>query len=169
MSKPAENIRSFVNLSHIDRMTAPPPPAQPDLPFPQPAADDVIPGPRISLRYGSAATEICISKQEWRRTDGLPEHRFHYQNRWRSIHDWTDEDCLVGKRAKLKKGPHKGLTGVISWDPDDEGFLAITNEVNGRLHVWCGPKDFMVLPDAVNLNPFEQAIAAHLGASDAPD
>lgn len=150
-TKPAENIRSFVDLSHIDRMSAPPQPKQTDLPFPEAPADDVIEGPRIPARYGSYATEIWVSKRLWRRTDGLPEARFHYQNRWHSITDYTDEDCVVGKRVSVNNAwiaPYIGLAGLT-----EDGHLSIDGH-----ETLLTARHVTVLEDDVHLNPFERAI-----------
>ena len=87
-----ENIRSTLDLRHLDRMSREPesPPAElPLLPEIDPA--DLKEGPRIPLRYGSAPTEIWISRHLWRRTDGLPEHVWHYQNRWRPLSELAGE------------------------------------------------------------------------------
>lgn len=155
-TKPAEDINSFVDLSHIRRMSAPPPPAQPDLPFPQRDRAQIIEGPRVRLRYGSAATEVDMAALEWRRTDGLPEHEYHFQNRWRSIHNWRDTDCIVGKRVQLLGTDYIGIA-----EEDDEGFLQFADEDDGTFHTCLQAEDLTILQDDVNLNPFEAAIAAH--------
>jgi hypothetical protein len=151
-TKPAENIRSFIDLSHIDRMTAPPPPAQPDLAFPDICEpDDIIPGPRIPLRYGSAATEISISRRMWRRTDR--GDRFTYQGRWRSIEDWSDMDCIDGKLVRLNG---KSVIGVAV--VDDEGFISVDQPNSDLVWSWLSPADLTVLQDHKHLNIFERAL-----------
>jgi hypothetical protein len=150
-TKPAENIRSFIDLSHIDRMTAPPAPVQPDLAFPDAPAEDVIPGPRIPLRYGSAATEIWVSKRMWRRTDR--GDRFSYQGRWRSIDDYSETDCIDGKLVRVNG---KSVIGVAV--VDDEGFISVDKPGTDIVWTWLSPADLTVLQDHKHLNMFEQAL-----------
>lgn len=151
-------IESFVNLSHINRLINPDTTAQPGLPFPQPDPADLIEGPRIRLRYGSAATQIWVSQRKWRRTDGLPEHEHHYQNRWREIEDWRDSDNLIGKRVWVMR--HADLYGVV--EEDEDGHLLVTDEDDG-VTVWVQPEDVSVQQDDVHLNPFEKTIKEHAG------
>ncbi|AXQ68831.1 hypothetical protein HOU00_gp294 [Caulobacter phage CcrPW] len=124
---------------------------QAELPFPDHDPADIIEGPRIALRYGSAATQICVSARMWRRTD--VGDRFTYRGRWRSVDDYTDEDCVAGKwvRVKWRDGYREGLATM-----DEEGFIL----VNG---IPYHAKNVEVIPDPAYLNMFERAIAAHRG------
>lgn len=133
---------------------------QPDLPFPKPDPADLIDGPRVPLRYGSAATQIWVSKRQWRRSDGLPGHEYHYQNRWRTFDDYTDTDNVEGKRARVKGTEDVGIVVV-----DDEGFLSLEDE-NGVVVHWCllQVEDVEVIPDETRLNKFERALKEHLGS-----
>lgn len=138
----------------LQRMVNPETPAaQPDLPFPRPT--NLIEGPRIPLRYGSAATEISIDTLEWRRTDC--GDRFTYQGRWRSIHDYRESDCCVGKLVRLKRSGHIGVCYE-----DDEGFLSIASRSGVQTGFTYRVEDIDVLDDPAYLNMFERAIAAHL-------
>jgi hypothetical protein len=148
--KSPENIRSTMDLRHIDRMSAPPEPVQADLPFPD--LVDLIEGPRIPLRYGSAATEISVSKRMWRRKgEGL----FSFHGRWRSINDYREADCIAGKWVRSKE---YGVEGVASLD--DEGFITITVAVAGgaAMYPWGSPDNVEVIETAEHLNAFEIAI-----------
>lgn len=150
-TKPAENIRSFVDLSHIDRLSRGPEPQPPELPFPEPDAADLIDGPRIALRYGSAATQICISTRMWRRTDGLPETRWHFQNRWRSIRDYSEEACVVGKLVVVNNAwnpPYQGVAGET-----DDGHLSIDGH-----ETFLTAAHVTVIETVEHLNLFEQAL-----------
>lgn len=126
---------------------------QPSLPFPDFDPADIIEGPRIPLRYGSAATEICVGARMWRRTDC--GDRFTYQGRWRSIADYTDEDCVAGKwvRVKWRDGFREGLASM-----DEEGFILVGG-------IPYHAKEVEVMPDPTCLNMFERAIAAHRSAA----
>lgn len=150
-TKPAENIRSFIDLSHIDRMTAPPAPVQPDLAFPDVDPADIIVGPRISLRYGSAATEISVSQRMWRRTDR--GDRFTYQGRWRSISDYTEMDCVDGKLVQVKGEDVIGVAVV-----DDEGFISVAKPHTDIVWTFLTVEHVEVVEDGIHLNQFEQAL-----------
>lgn len=129
---------------------------QPDLPFP-PRCDPAynIPGPRYPLLYGSAATEINLDQMMWRRTDGLPEAEYHYQNRWRPIVDETDEFCLCGKRVLFH-----GKIGTTF--EDDDRTLSVL--LDGDKHPWgdVRARDLTVVYDPAYPNAFEAVIAKHL-------
>jgi hypothetical protein len=138
--------------AYIQRLIDGPAPLPQELPFPDAPRDDVIPGPRISARYGSYATEIWVSKRMWRRTDGLPEHRFHYQNRWRRMDDYTDIDNVIGKLVSVRNAwnpPYRGVAGET-----DEGYVSI----DGR-DTFLTAAHLDVLPSDTHLSRFEQAIA----------
>lgn len=137
----------------LDRMINPEPPTvQEDLPFPRPT--NLIEGPRIPLRYGSAATEISIDTLEWRRTDR--GDRFTYQGRWRSVHDYREADCCVGKLVRVKRSGHIGVCYE-----DEEGFLSIASRDGVKTGYTYRVQDIDVLDDPAYLNMFERAIAAH--------
>lgn len=152
-------LESFVDLAHIRRMTHPDTTVQPDLAFGGEAPDgDRIDGPRISLRYGSAATEIWVSKRQWRRID-RGDH-FSYQGRWRSIDDWTESDNCLGKLALIKGTDNIGIV-----TEDEDGFLMVDDLDDPK----CGgmasdPSELRVIPHPDYLNRFEQAIKDHLSA-----
>jgi hypothetical protein len=152
-------IESVVDLGHIRRMTDPDTTTQPDLAFGVEAPDgDKIEGPRISLRYGSAATEIWVSKRLWRRTDrGDP---FSYLGRWRSIDDFREAENCVGKLALVRGSD---AIGVVT--EDEDGFLEVDDVEEPK----CGggmmqPGELRIIPHPDHLNRFEQAIKAHLSA-----
>lgn len=148
--KSPENIRSTLDLSHIDRMTAPAAPVQPDLPFPD--LVDLIDGPRIALRYGSAATEISISKRMWRRKgEGL----FSFHGRWRSINDYREADCISGKWVRSKEYDVEGVASL-----DSDGFITVTVPCAGGIatYPWGSPDTVEVIETAEHLNAFEIAI-----------
>lgn len=149
-------IESFVDLAHIRRVTDPDPTTQPDLAFGMEAPDgDRIEGPRISLRYGSAATEIWVSKRQWRRTDrGDP---LSYHGRWRSIDDWRDAENCIGKLA-LVKGTDN--IGVVS--EDEDGFLEVDDLDDPKCGGMANPDELRVIPHPDYLNRFERAIKDHL-------
>lgn len=128
---------------------------QPDLPFPQPAPVDIIDGPRISLRYGSAPTEIWVSGRKWRRTDRGDV--FSYQGRWRAIDDYRETDNLVGKLGEANYAG-RVLRGVLA--EDEDGFLGFV--VPEGVAGWLRPENITVIDDPQHLNKFERAIAAHL-------
>lgn len=140
-------VREPITHTHLDRLSRPREPAPPELPFPD--ISDGIPGPRISARYGSWPTEVSPSTRKWRRTDGLPEARWTYQNRWRAIDDWTCIDCLIGKFVEAKSG-ERGECGK-----DDEGFITIDGD-----ETFLSPQDVRVIDSPTHLNRFETAIVS---------
>ncbi|UTC28855.1 hypothetical protein MARCHEWKA_03430 [Brevundimonas phage vB_BpoS-Marchewka] len=127
--------------------------SQSDLPLlPDHQRDDVVPGPRIPARYGSYATSLRRSTREWRvleRGDPLT-----WSGRWRSVDDYTDPDCLVGKYARAGS-----LHGVIAY-AEDEGYVL---EIDGyAVH----PEDVTVFENAVHFNAFQRALRLYDTAGD---
>ncbi|USN14021.1 hypothetical protein PAPPERLAPAPP_03490 [Brevundimonas phage vB_BpoS-Papperlapapp] len=119
--------------------------SQSDLPLlPEHQRDDVVPGPRIPARYGSYSTSLRRSTREWRvleRGDPLT-----WSGRWRSVDDYTDADCLVGKYARSG-----ALQGVVAYAKDEGAIL----EIDGYP---VRPEDLTVIENAVHLNDFQRAL-----------
>jgi hypothetical protein len=153
------SIAASTDLRHLRRLSSPSEPAPAELPFPDAPSSELVEGPRIPLRHGSAPTEVWITRKLWRRTDGLPEDRWHYQNRWRNVEDWTDPDCLSGKWARIINPFGYGAEGVLSLVDEQSDELLLTTS-DGNEHPFLHPAHVEVLQDSVHLNAFEQAIAA---------
>lgn len=118
----------------------------PELPLLAPhERDDVVPGPRVPARYGFYATSIRRSTREWR----ILEHGdpLSWAGRWRSIDDYTDADCMVGKWGRTDFGE-----GVIRyWDEDLDYVLSI----DGTPFL---EKEVTVVEDDVHLNAFQRTM-----------
>ncbi len=139
----------------LNRMTEPQP-VQGELALPpEVEPDDLIQGPRISLRYGTAPTEIWVSARKWRTMHHVP-------GRWKSITDYRDDDCLIGKLVKVNPGTPDELVGVV-WECDD--FEGTAFEVRGIVtrtgwkgNVYPTWRNLEVIEDGIHLNAFEQAL-----------
>lgn len=120
--------------------------SQPDLPLePEHQRDDVVPGPRVPARYGSYATSIRRSTRQWRILEqGDP---LTWSGRWRSVDDYTDADCMVGKWGRTDFGE-----GAIRyWDEDQDYVLSI----DGVPYL---EKEVAVVEDDVHFNAFQRTM-----------
>lgn len=120
-------------------------PSEPEPPLLEPhTRDDVVPGPRVPARYGSYATSIRRSTRQWRvleRGDPLS-----WGGRWRSVDDYSDVDCLVGKWARAG-----ALEGRIVRSEDELFEL----EINGYP---VRPEDVTVVEDDRHFNAFQRTL-----------
>ena len=119
--------------------------SQADLPLlPDHQRDDVVPGPRVPARYGSYATSLRRSTREWRILEqGDP---LTWSGRWRSVDDYTEVDCLVGKWGGVGR-----FEGVIKHSRDEGHAL----EIDGYPVL---PHEIDVTEDGVHLNAFQRAL-----------
>jgi len=137
----------------LQRMVAGPEPVQPELPLPpQHDPANIIPGPRIRLRYGSAATEICTRCRVWRDTR-VPSER------WRSVSDYRHIDNVIGKLVEVKNAFNPPYRGVAGESDDDGGGLTIDGK-----ETFLSLSHVTVVSSDEHLNAFEQALKEHADA-----
>lgn len=84
-----ENIRSKLDLSHLDRMSRPPEEPHPELPlWPEIEPSELVEGPRMPLRYGSAPITIWWKQGKWKRAD---IHYPSFGSKWRPLSEMEIE------------------------------------------------------------------------------
>jgi hypothetical protein len=147
LSQRPEPIAAAPGPTFLERMCNPPPQRVVVEALPDP---NIIPGPRIPLRHGSAATQIDVAGRRWRRE--------YHDTQWYAVDDYSLSNCVVDKLVRVIG--HDLLTGIAVMD--DEGFFGI-NRDGVFIDSWWLPQHFEVLASSDHLNPFEQAIADHLG------
>lgn len=116
-----------------------------------------IPGPRIPLRFGSAATEIHVERREWRTVRYVP-------GEWIAVDDFSQVDNLVGKRVRIRG---EGCGGIVRAS-SEEGVLFDVLLANGMLWACSSVYDVEVVdethiadPFKRHRNPFEEALDRH--------
>lgn len=113
---------------------------------------DVIPGPRVPLRYGSAATAIRLSTRQWR----MVEHGD--DNAWVGIDDYTVAENIIGKSVRFTVGG-RTFDGVAT--PPQELDEALMVSVKGCQNAFgfYDVTQVSVLPVPDLPNMFEAVIA----------
>lgn len=124
------------------------------VPKPKPeysAPGNVIPGPRVRLRYGTAATAIRLSSRQWR----LVEHGTDVK--WISIDDFSHAENIIGKRVTCTLGKRTMECVVGPPEELDEAFTVVYQGLT--LFGFHNPAEVKVIDDPTHLNKFEAVLA----------
>lgn len=110
---------------------------------------DIVPGPRVPLVHGTAATAVRISTREWQ----MVEHR---PGEWRSIDDYSHVDNVIGKWVRV---PHLNREGVAEQAFELDEVLVVKSF--GDAITIFDLKAVEVIDNPCYLNGFERVIKAH--------
>lgn len=115
-----------------------------------------IPGPRVPLRYGSAATVIDVPGRRWRMVERTDE--------WKAIDDYTHPDNVIGKWVRVKRLGAQGLAVA----PDELDEVLVVKSFGNHISVF-DLDAVEVIDGPTALNGFERVIAGASGvAKDIP-